>query len=601
MHPIAQHPVADDPNRTDRLLVWMCCACTFALPYLMGYGVMPLTNFGGEVIAAVGFGACLFVAAKLGLRVALDRTFLISVSVPIGLALATIAQYYMHGQRHWDVYSIYVVYLAAAALAVWLGSATSQSKSSQTWGVAVAFCVLAGASFAALASAAQYLGVDLSGLLLSPPAEAGRTYGFLRQPNHQATCLSLGLAALFAVNRRVKIAGLVWYGLVMLLVSAIVSTGSRTGLLQILFISIAFFLAPLQGKRDRRCIELLILSACIWLAMFWGSESVGLTFYGSAKLAQTGSEGLGLRASLWYATLALIADKPWFGYGPLAFPSTFLLSGSALATGVPMSNAHNVLLQLAFDYGVPATLMVAGALAWVVWSSRRIWTTERGALPFVSLGCIGIHSMFEFPMWYSYFLIPAFYWLGVLIFNSGEIVVGDTKTSSTHVMREKNWQSPTVAICGCLAIWISVSMNRDFYRLTPVYMQGPVSTLNERLEVVNKVFWFRRFADFILLQREIVTKENSQQYLEKTGSLGCVMMEPWYQASTIVALDFEGNHEDARWILYLFSQLSKKNMNDYVQSFGASAEKLTPNLLEYAVRPYPVSKHWNVFADRCFQ
>ncbi len=86
-----------------------------------------------------------------------------------------------------------------------------------------------------------------------------------------------------------------------------------------------------------------------------------------------------------------------------------------------MDNTHNLPLQLAVELGVPAALamvgLLLGALGWAFARVRRLpgegGVGARAMLMMVLV--MGVHSMFEYPLWYSYLLLPTAWAFGAAL------------------------------------------------------------------------------------------------------------------------------------------------------------------------------------------
>ncbi|MES2088711.1 MAG: Wzy polymerase domain-containing protein, partial [Pseudomonadota bacterium] len=85
-------------------------------------------------------------------------------------------------------------------------------------------------------------------------------------------------------------------------------------------------------------------------------------------------------------------------------------------------HTHNVLLQWAVEFGVPMALLMMALGVWALWAllNPRRQTATQPPLPVrvvfsgtpagassVMVLIVGIHSLLEYPLWYSYFLLPA--------------------------------------------------------------------------------------------------------------------------------------------------------------------------------------------------
>ncbi len=112
-----------------------------------------------------------------------------------------------------------------------------------------------------------------------------------------------------------------------------------------------------------------------WRARAWLIWQLGAALVGAALAVGTmGASwpwevGVGLQANvwsfhdagrlpLWTASMALIADHPWFGIGPMQY--------AALQFGA-MAHPHSFPLQIAVEWGLTAALLLFSLLAWLGW------------------------------------------------------------------------------------------------------------------------------------------------------------------------------------------------------------------------------------------
>lgn len=594
---------AVEPQGHARIL-GLVCFIALALPFLFGYGTAPLTNFAGEIVSAAGFAMLLLAATQYGdLGANGGRLSLVRTAFAL-LGLATIAQYYYFGGRNLVAWLVVLAYLAMGAVVVWVGHAAHASRNPEVWVRAVAGSLVVGSVLASCASIAQYFGVDGSVIVLSPSIDAGRTFGFIRQPNHQGTFLNLGLAGLYALHRLVgrRTGSLLMNFGSPLLVFGIISTGSRTALLQLIFLSTCAIVTNRRAQHGFRLILLpLMWAGFLWSVLFMFSQVGDTSFYGAQKLTQTASEGFGMRAEMWRQTLHLIFERPWFGSGPLYYTAAFFLSGAAEKVGLVMSHSHNFFLQLSYAYGIPIALSFCGIVATVLWQARKQFESVGGGFSYGLIACIGIHSLVEFPLWYVYFLLPACYCIGWLSFDLIENQNKIKESNKTSTKLINNWIRKKIPLgIGLSAISIVVWMNVDYYKLTPVYTSGLQITLDRRLKEANTVFWFRQFADFLDLHKQSVSKSNYAEYINKASILGCVMYEAWYQPKMIVALTYAGKVDEAKWILYLFGRLSNGKVDQFRKALTESEAPQAIEVLNYMESMEVVPKANSYYELQCY-
>jgi hypothetical protein len=77
------------------------------------------------------------------------------------------------------------------------------------------------------------------------------------------------------------------------------------------------------------------------------------------------------------------------------------------------NHAHNILFQFMAELGTfGVALLLMGVMWWLISQSRGEFTPERWWI-LALLSVLGIHSLLEFPLWYSYFLVIAALLLGM--------------------------------------------------------------------------------------------------------------------------------------------------------------------------------------------
>ena len=120
---------------------------------------------------------------------------------------------------------------------------------------------------------------------------------------------------------------------------------------------------------------------------------------------------------LWGNVLQLIAQRPLagWGWGELDYAHYMHLYGQSPRFCDILDNAHNLPLHVAVELGVPAALLLCGAIAWGVLRARPWRETEsHRQLAWCVLAVLGIHSLLEYPLWYGPFQIALGLALGLL-------------------------------------------------------------------------------------------------------------------------------------------------------------------------------------------
>jgi len=151
------------------------------------------------------------------------------------------------------------------------------------------------------------------------------------------------------------------FAMLFLCLAAMFMTGSRAAVVLSLLALIVAFMAFFRRDLPRRSGFVTALA---------GAGATGLIvlqLMGAGVNARFGLEGAadGGRLETYKSTLRMIADHPWFGTGQGTFAYAYPAYRSA---NVPMYGvwdiAHNTLLEIAADMGVPIAALVV--IAWVV-------------------------------------------------------------------------------------------------------------------------------------------------------------------------------------------------------------------------------------------
>ncbi|NVO05481.1 MAG: O-antigen ligase C-terminal domain-containing protein [Rhodoferax sp.] len=350
---------------------------------------------------------------------------------------------------------------------------------------AVSAAWLTAAVISAAMGLLQYLGLANA---LSPWVdfvEAGQAFANLRQRNQLATLLGIGLSALLwwqvqladrAPARRER---LLYIGLLAfcgaLLVAADAASGSRTGMVQ-LFALLALALVWQRGR-----------STMLWALAGYGLAALLLPRLIALAPLQSGilgrvSEapyGCGSRLTLWSNVLDLIAQKPWlgWGWGELHYAHFITLYPGERFCEI-MGNAHNLPLQLAVELGVPAALLVCGALAW--WVARAKPWRERDAtrqMAWSVLVVIGAHSLLEYPLWYGPFQVAAM----LAVWMLWQTRPGTEKTSAPPI----GSIAPMVLAMGIVFACSYTAW--DYWRISQIYLPLSQRATTYREDTLYKI------------------------------------------------------------------------------------------------------------------
>ncbi len=402
-----------------------------ALPLLWPFDPGVVAKMGTTLVAAALWTALFLAAAWAGLTPRFGLAALGFATAAAVVALQTLAgelAYISQG-------AITTAVLLSAALIAGLGNAAARRAAAAAhdtdhpWlDAAAAGLLLQGllqlafglVQFALwqLPSLASWLGTHLPQYadLISYPS-TGRVFGNLRQPNHYATAVALGLAGLAWWTPRLR-ASTVW-AIVIGLSWALVVCGSRTGMVQAVVAAVLVLIAVRGAWRSPRWSALVavpVLYAVWWLALR-EADHLGWISFLDAVTRQL-DQPVNARALIWRNAVQVFEHLPWFGagWGQLGWGLQHAAIHHALQP-LPLDNidnAHDLILQLLAETGLVGTVPVLlVALAWL-WRAARGWVNLGRAAPdapaplpltaWMGVAFLGLHSLVEYPLWYLYFL-----------------------------------------------------------------------------------------------------------------------------------------------------------------------------------------------------
>ena len=321
--------------------------------------------------------------------------------------------------------------------------------------------------WAALISSAmglvQYFGMaDRFGGVVHVPAYLGDAVGNLRQRNQLATLLSMGVVAVLwwqTQGLRTRHA----MGMLALLAVGNAATGSRTGLLQLVLVTLlcagwALRQDAPHAKMSWRWSLATLAVGLLASVLLPKALSVLTAQDVAGAVSRLGhDEGCGSRRVLWGNVLHLIGLQPWtgWGWGELKFAHYITPYPGERFCDI-LGNAHNLPLHLAVELGVPAAVAIVGVLLAGVWRLQpwRIQGSEQ-ALAWGVLAVIGLHSLLEYPLWYGPFQVSAL--LCALLLWPAWPSVSQRRSS-------------TLQLTGAGVLMLTLVVAADYWRMRQIYL-----------------------------------------------------------------------------------------------------------------------------------
>jgi len=466
------------------------------MPTLLAFNLPPSSTFFNQAAALLGWGA--FVAA-LSLVVSWPgqarRRELLLLLVPMGvLAVEAAISVGINGLPSSLGLSAIGI-LLAAGVATLAGAASRESDSASE--VFRAFCIaLVGAGFlGATIGCIQILLPDWAqGAWIAAAPADGRASGNLRQPNHLSSLLVWAIVALTWLAQSRVIRPLYALPVGLFFVFGIVLTGSRTGLLDFGLLTVWALIDRRLPTRVRIGLgSSLLVYWALWWAMADWAHAMHATFGGEARMGMQGDISSS-RYGIWRDTWQLILQHPWFGVGWGEFNFAWSLTPFPHRPVAFFDHTHNIALQFAVELGLPLAavlmLFLLAGLACVFLNGQRAdpGVSAMVRTTFMIVLTIGVHSMLEYPLWYSYFLLPTGFAFGFGL--AGSPCPAKTEGASPR---------PSSRRLGVMAILLMLGgagALLDYHRVSVIFEAGDGTSLADRIARGKRSVFFAYHANY---------------------------------------------------------------------------------------------------------
>lgn len=279
------------------------------------------------------------------------------------------------------------------------------------WGLMLALFL----NVASAILSAQGLELMLYRLVQSNPAV--RAGGMFGQPNEFGVFCVLAMLGWRYLFRQAKAPPVIYHVVCTIAFLGVAASGSRAALVVWVGISVLEYLcipADAGKRRDFWLTQALFIGAQIlWLvALRWGK---GETVPAAGVLRGD----YGARYEQYRDAFLLASENPWFGigWGKVAEARFFDLSHSLMEPNA--AHLHNFItnlyVELGLGGGVVGALLIYGV--WHVCLKSKATSNEKGEHVFMASFLLGvlIYSLFEYPLWYVYFLYVFAFVAGLII------------------------------------------------------------------------------------------------------------------------------------------------------------------------------------------
>lgn len=475
-----------------------------AAAWLLPNHYPPWNSFHNEALSALTFWITVLFVTHL------NKTTVTVNKLQLGIFIFivyVIAQYYLLKDLYVTQMLFPIFYLTLFCVAITFGNHTKKNDS-----VIIDFYIpsflVAGLSSFYLQSAGWLNLLADSGIFATHTMgfSGDRPYANLGQPNHLATLLIWAILSSLHLNQTQTIGNTTVVACVITLSFGIALTQSRAAVVSLFFIMLfAFYLT----KKKHRSYFLGLFSALVLVQAF----SYIIPFLESGLLLSSAPKDVrdltdgGIRLVLWQGLIEASFIHPWIGWGLREIhPAIFSGVDFSTSLGSAFGHSHNIFLDLILWFGYPIALLIVALFSCLI---VKIVKFKHGDSKFIFCAlaflALGIHSLFEYPHHYLYFLLPAGVFLGFLYSSTMEInIEKHTGLISRPIVTAISALSITLIV----AISYSYLVYEEQFRVLRFEARSIGINHSERY---TESFIFDQFVDFIDVTRHTVIK---QEYSE---------------------------------------------------------------------------------------
>ncbi len=396
----------------------------WVLPFLVYRHAYPLTAFYQEWWSAL--------LGVLALTLLVGRNFWQQPEIPritqLPAALMGVAllQWGLGKIVYFDQAMLYVLYLLFAALLMLLGARLRDCFGMAKLAQVLAISLLIGSELSAVIGVLQHFrwSTPFDWVIVGKVSTV--VYGNIAQPNHFANYIALGMISLGLLYQQHKLRAGQVVLLALPLLFVLTLSGSRSSWLYLLMMA---GLAWWWARRDacqralfRYCLLLIAgLGLMHWVVQLpfvagvYDSTNTVQRLFSVLNNDAGQSSTVWIKFYMWHEAWLMFTQSPWLGvgFGQFAWHHFQLLPEFRVNYIFGLyNNAHNLIFQLAAEAGITGLLALFVSLGIWLHGIRRASLSAAHWWGYAVLGVLAIHSMLEYPLWYTYFIAIAAILLG---------------------------------------------------------------------------------------------------------------------------------------------------------------------------------------------
>lgn len=386
-------------------LVALLCGIFFFISLIWPLRFLPITSFYEDIFSFTGllFGClyCYLINSKSKLHLPI-------IILPLLLLIfLPLLQYFFDQIYFFETAFLSTCFIAAFSISILIGYNLSIKDNSKSL-VYICSLILIISTFSSIISICQWLNI-FNEFMLDKPHIKGRYSANIGQPNHMATLVLMGLISVwFSYEKKIFNNYFIIF-LLILNVLGLALTQSRTPFISISII--IFFYCYYNKIFDFKLSFKQLLLIVFAYSIFWFRfNNLNIKNEQISSRFSSGYE----RLNIWLDGLHYIMIKPLTGWGTNQTMAAQFYNFDEFPSSVRISSLHNIILDCFLWFGIPITLLIL-FIFFKILINVKTRTNKIFIFPTIFFSCILVHSMLEYPLHYSYFLIPFGIFLGYII------------------------------------------------------------------------------------------------------------------------------------------------------------------------------------------
>lgn len=580
-------------------------ALALILPPMLAYNRTPSATQLNELLCVFGWGLCLLAANRIP-HGAVRRGATLWLALALGILCVAIIASWTIGSLPTSLALPPLLMLVAACFVAALGARVAQGGGEDGLQAFApfAFGMVAVGSLSALVAFIQvYFPKLADGVVIAQSGIAARAVGNLRQSNHLASLLVWSVIALVPLVEWRRVSG--WFGaaLGVLLMGAVVLSGSRTGLYGGTLVLVVWGACDRRLSRNVRIALVLSILFPVGIHVWqWLSEHVSFVPH-AVGTATRAADGDSSHFAIWKNTIEMIRQQPLLGVGWGEFNFAWTLTPFPHRPTAFFDHTHDLPLQLIVELGLPLAAVVLGLLVWALWQGlARALATQGDAghgvrAAWVMVVMIAIHSLDEYPLWYAYFLLPAA-WAWGFTLGSGPApkpaaepalsgIVGGRPVDPGKLVRLSSegsglrWFGVAMVVVALLSTW-------DYWRVSMIFVDDAgLAPLPDRIAAGQTSPFFAHHADYADATTADPPSKALGAFERSTHSLlDSRLMMAWANA-----LAESGQTERARYLVARLREFDKTDSEEFFAPCADTALAVKP----FQCQPEPSGLTWRDF------